>query len=243
MGLTLHYSLQLDTRSISKVRKAIADLRQKALDLPFAQVSDVIELSSDPSDADHYSPKHPNRWLMIQAGRYVTPSDDESISSRVSPKQLIAIEVTPGDGCESANFGLCCYPAFIDVSDPNTGRHRRIRTRLPSWSWSSFCKTQYASNPEHGGTENFLRCHLSLVKLLDHAKSLGILADVDDEGDFWERRDVESLARGVGQWNAMIAAFVGRFKDEFGDDFQAEITSFGNFEHLEAAGRLEPSDV
>lgn len=243
MGLTIHYSLQHDTRSIGNVRKAVNQLRQRALDLPFAEVYDIVELSGDPCDAEHYSLKHPNRWMMIQAGRYVTQPDDKSISYRVEPKQLIAFEVIPGDGCESANFGLCRYPAFIDITDSSTGRHRRIRTKLPSWSWSSFCKTQYASNPEYGGTANFLRCHLSLVKLLDHAKSLGILADVDDESDFWTSRDVQSLARGVGEWNVMIAAFVGQLKDQFGGDLQAEITSFGNFEHLEAAGRLEPSDV
>ena len=42
---------------------------------------------------------------------------------------------------------------------------------------------QYASNPDCGGVENFLRCHLAVVKLLDHAATLGILKEVSDEGD------------------------------------------------------------
>lgn len=35
----------------------------------------------------------------------------------------------------------------------------------------------------------------------------------------------------------MIAAFVGKFKDQFGDDVAAPILKFPDFEHLEAKGR------
>ena len=240
MGLTIHYSLQSKTRSISKVRKLIADLRQRALDLPFAEVSDVVELSGKECNYDSYSQDDPNRWLLIQAGSHVHPPDDDRLTYQVAPEQLIAFETLPGDGCEPANFGLCKYPAFIEVEVPGTGRKRRIRTKLSGWSWSSFCKTQYASNPECGGTENFLRCHLAVVKMLDHANAIGILADVSDEGDFWTNRDMKSLAQEVGQWNVSMAGFVGQLKDLFGDDFESPITEFSNFEHLEAKDRVVP---
>src|SRR5207248_6808050 len=106
--------------------------------------------------------------------------------------------------------------------------------------WRSFCKTQYASNPSTGDVENFLRCHLSVIRLLDHAQHLGMLHEVCDEGGYWERRDVQALVKEVGEWNAAIASFVGGFKDLIGDrDVQAEITKFPNFEHLEAEGRAE----
>ena len=88
--------------------------------------------------------------------------------------------------------------------------------------------------------ENFLRCHLAVVKMLDHANSLGILADVDDEGDFWTNRDMKSLAQEAGQWNVSMAGFVGQLKDLFGDDFESPITEFTNFEHLEAKDRVVP---
>ena len=147
-------------------------------------------------------------------------------------------QTLPGDGCEAANFGFCKYPAHIEVDDPEwPGQCNRIRTKLPGWRWSSFCKTQYASNSECGGVQNFLRCHLSVVSLLDHARSLGILEGVSDEGDFWETRDVCALTQEVGQWNNMIAGFAGQMKDWFGDQFVAEITNFLDFEHLEAKGR------
>ena len=35
----------------------------------------------------------------------------------------------------------------------------------------------------------FLRCHLSVIAMLDHAQELGVLRLVDDECGYWERRD------------------------------------------------------
>jgi hypothetical protein len=63
------------------------------------------------------------------------------------------------------------------------------------WSWRSFCKTQYASNPQLGGVQGFLRCHLSVIRLLDAAQELGILGEVNDEGGYWERRDARRWQR------------------------------------------------
>src|SRR6185369_17210109 len=91
------------------------------------------------------------------------------------PQQVIGFCTVPGDGCEAANFGLCRYPATNTVRDPRQPElFQTIRTRLAGWRWSSFCKTVYASNPEFGGVENFLRCHLSIVRLLDRAQELGL---------------------------------------------------------------------
>jgi hypothetical protein len=78
---------------------------------------------------------------------------------------------------------------------------------------------------------------LSVIRLLDHAREIGILDSVSDEGGYWEKRDVKALAQTVGEWNEMLAAVFGKMKDQFGDQLVAPITEFANFEHLEAAGR------
>jgi hypothetical protein len=151
---------------------------------------------------------------------------------------VIAFSTWPGEGCEPANFGLCRYPAQATVPDlKQPEQTRTVRTHLGGWRWGSFCKTQYASNPEAGGVPNFLRCHLSVIALLDYARTLGILSSVSDEGGFWEKRDAQALAQTVGTWNELIAGVVGQLKDRLGAEFVAEIAKFPDFEHLEAKGR------
>lgn len=220
MGLTIHYQLHSPSKSLAEGRQLVEQLRQKALDLPFQEVHDIIDVAGDGADFEKVERDHPNFWLLIQAGKHVR---NGSRNERIAPCRVIAFTTIPGDGAEPANFGLAAYPPALG-DDSNA----------IEWSWASFCKTQYASNPECGGVENFLRAHLAIVKLLDGAAELGLLKEVFDEGGFWEKRDIPALVKEVGDWNTMIAGWVGRLKDAFGDTFQAEITKFPNFEHLEA---------
>lgn len=229
MGLTIHYEFAADVTRPDQARRLVEHLRQKALDLPFKEVGEVVDVAGEAADFDRRDADNPHGWLLVQAGRYVVRDD---VHYRVSPRRLIAFSTLPGEGAEEANFGLAVYPKTIQVDG------KRLRTGLRDWSWASFCKTQYASNPACGGVENFLRCHLVLVKLLDHARELGVLKDVSDEGDYWQRRDVEALAKEVGEWNGMLAAFAGRLKEAIGEGaaLDSEIAKFPNFEHLEAKG-------
>ena len=225
MGLTIHYRLNSTTRSI---RQRVEQLRQFALELPFNEVGQLLEFHGDECDFEKMPDDHPNRWLLIQARGHVFR---KPYHFDVIPSHVIAFETFPGAGCEPANFGLVRYPSFIEVDGV------RIRTGLNGWRWDSFCKTQYASNPDCGGVENFLRCHLCVVRILDHARQLGVLADVSDEGGYWEKRDLKALAMEVGDWNEMIAAGFGKLKDLLGNEVESAIAKFPNFEHLEAKGR------
>jgi len=56
--------------------------------------------------------------------------------------------------------------------------------------------------------------------------------------------DAWKLARPVWGWGwgetprpTPLAAFVGTLKDQFGDDLEAPITRFADFEHLEFSGQ------
>jgi hypothetical protein len=240
MGLTIHYELEASTSSAKKARKLLDQLRQRALDLPFKEVGEIVELDGDNADCEKMDREDPRRWLLIQAQTLV-PQGNTYYAAQ--PQRVLAFSTWSGEGCEEANFGLALYPKTIEVDDGSQPNGmKRIRTNLANWSWRSFCKTQYASNPDCGGLENFLRCHLALVTLLDHAAKLGILKEVHDEGHYWEKRDMKALAQEVGNWNTMIAGWAGRLKDAFGDAIQSEITKFPNFEHLEAKGQEPGKD-
>jgi hypothetical protein len=108
----------------------------------------------------------------------------------VRPHLLICFTVRPGKGCEPAAFGFGKLPA------------------ADRWQWSYSCCTQRASRPEHGGLENFLRCHQAIVALLDAIKraSLAEVA-VRDDGGYWECRDPQKLAEAVQAWNDVDLIF------------------------------------
>jgi len=55
-----------------------------------------------------------------------------------------------------------------------------------------------SSNPDCGGLDNFLRCHVGLVRLLDGAAEMILLADVEDESGYLERRDAACSRRSCG---------------------------------------------
>jgi hypothetical protein len=251
MGLTIHYELTTSTGGEANARKLVQQLRQAALDLPFQHVSEIVELRGDQCDWKQRPDDDPHRWLLIQAGTFialpVTPAERRRGVRRdmdVRPLHIISFSTKPGQGCEPANFGLCQYPG--EVSDPGFGRHK---TNLKGWSWHSFCKTHYASDPRCGGLPNFLRCHLGVVALLDEAQRLDILGKVSDEGDFWETRSLERLTKEVGEQSAMLAGFLGALKDAMGQapgagTVEAPIAGYPNFEHLEAEGqRLLPEQL
>jgi hypothetical protein len=250
MGLTIHYQLAT-TGDEAHARKLVQQLRQAALDMPFQHVGEIVEFQGEQCDWEQRPDDDPYRWLLIQAGTHIALSVSLSEKGQgatrhvdVRPLHVIAFETEPGDGCEAANFGLCLFPG--EVCHPQFGT---LQTRLEGWSWRSFCKTHYASDPRCGGLPNFLRCHLGVVALLDEAQRLGILGKVSDEGDFWETRSLERLTKEIGEQSAMLAGILGVLKDAMGQapgagTVEAPIAAYPNFEHLEAEGqRLLPEQL
>jgi hypothetical protein len=251
MGLTIHYQLAA-TGDEAHARKLVQQLRQAALDLPFAHIGEIVEFRGDQCDWKQRANDDPHRWLLIQAhtdiALAVTPAERRRGVRReieVLPQHVIAFETKPGKGCEPANFGLCKFPG--EVSHPQLGK---LRTKLKGWSWDSFCKTHYASDPRYGGLPNFLRCHLGVVALLDQAQSLGVLRKVSDEGELWETRSLERLTKEIDEQSAMLAGLLGGLKDAMGHapggagGVEAPIAEYPNFEHLEAEGqRLMPEQL
>lgn len=241
MGLTIHYSLKA-RGSDARARKLIKALHQTAQDLPFKELGQVVELSGAQCDFNQHGNEDPLRWLLIQAEESVEIISQRRVIGgqtyrsyqRVKPVHLIAFTAWPGEGCEQSNFGLGKFPARVETEGG------LMKTKLSGWRWSSFCKSQYSSDPKCGGVPNFLQCHLSVIALLDQAKELGCLAEVSDEGGFWPKRDLPALVGEVGSWNEMIAAFGGKLKDLLGEDplgVESPITQYANFEQLEAAGQ------
>jgi len=241
MGLTISYTLTSKVERPEDARSLVEKLRDRASELSFKEVGEILELQGRPAyDHKKLDRNDPLARLKIHASNYLQYSfNGEKYNAWVPPDHLIAFTIHPGNGCALADFGLCSYAETI------TDDGRRVATNLQGWQWQSFCKTQYASNPNCGGLPNFLHCHVGLVKLLDYAAELGILARVVDEGGYWKNRDAAALVKQIEHWNQMMAGAVGQMKDtleKLGEGTQsimAEIVKFPNFEHLEAKGRNE----
>jgi hypothetical protein len=235
MGLTIHYDLRTDLKNPKDVRQLVEAIRQHALDLPFAKVGEIKEFKG--AEATFEERDDPDRFLKITSA--IVVPDNLNLHG-ITPSHIIAFLTVPGEGSEPAIFGFCKYPAEATLPSG-----KKMATGKEGWCRSAFCKTQYASDPKCGGVENFLRCHLAIVKLLDFVKATGLATvEVEDEGGYWQNRNVEALAKEIGRWNEVVAAAIGAFRDSLeGKMIEAPITGFPNFEHLEAKGQDRIADL
>lgn len=226
MGLTVHYNWQ--DRSVSSFQGAVKRIKKfHSLVKDFGshhsfEVGDVKELRSQAEIEDHFLPCH---YVSVIPGQ-------EYPQLSVYPAEAVYFTVYLGDGCETCSFGLVRYPETV------TYQGRKIDVNCPGWVWRDFCKTQYASNPQYGGVQNFLRCHLGLIAILDMAQKFGFEMEVYDEGGYWENRSVEKLLRELADYNQLVAAIAGKIKDQIDKNTTliASIFDYPNFEHLEAKG-------
>jgi len=255
MGLTIHYKLSLPEKTLlPEVRQKLGALRQCCLDLPFKEVGELMEFKGEECKFERLPREHPQRWFLCQADTFVNFKygrggkpvpvegfENGTYSRSVCPQQIVGFSTWPGAGCEEANVGLSRFPKTVVIANKWTGKQHRLPVKHGgSFFWSSFCKTQYANSPECGGIENFLRCHLSVVAMLDAAKKIGFAVECNDEGAYWQKRDLKALVKEIGQWDAFIAAFGGALKDateETGLTIEAPITERKDFEQLEAQGQ------
>jgi len=220
MGLTIHYSLKA-SKTDDKLALMLAAQQFAAQQIKPKELSQVKHFTGKQIKQHQDDVNSDWRWSVIQSGEYIDIGDRSSIP--VYPKEAYLFRMWPGEGCEEANFGLCSYPATTEFNG------QRIKTRLSGWRWSSFCKTTYANE--------FVKCHLMVVAMLDWFDDHGLIEHVSDEGDYWEDRDIQALAATHGDDLSMIAAFAGALKDGFGDgNIAAPILDHPNFEHLEMQG-------
>ena len=241
MGLHINHELSLPGNVVeSDVVERLAMLRQHALALPFDQVSELVRLTEDdlagpdPTSGFVYARLEDvvHTWAALARKAIYrrslgVPEDDEVAFTRVKvPPTLPAVvhgfAVHPGRGSEPATFGL------VRLTGPE-------HASLPWW-WYGSCKTQFTSVV---GNEHLIRCHGSLVVLLDDATRLGFDVVVRDETGYWESRDPTKLVEAVEQMNRLIARFAGLFTDAVRDaggdsrQVQGAIFEHPDFERLE----------
>lgn len=194
----LHLVWELAAPAGADPAEPLGALREVALWLPFAEVTALERgVAGDGVHApfgasvhlpfDDVGTLHPRDW----------EGDTRSLRTlSVQPLEWAAFRVWPGQGCETATFGLARHPATALLDG------LPVPTWLADgWRWHTVCKTQHASAVSW---EHFMTVHGSLVSLLDVAEGLGIVHAVRDETHFLPDRDWARAAAEVRSMNEMI---------------------------------------
>lgn len=226
MGLTISYTLRLESASGELVLEKMRSLHRLAADLPLKEPGELVNLEGD---ACHL--QEADGSLTILKFGVMTLEDHKEVHNQrydnvPSCAHPIGFEVFAGDGCSSSSFGLASHAATLD-----------------HWEWVDHCKTQYASNPDYGGLEHVLRCHLTVLKILEFCQQLGILERVCNPSGYWEHHNLQALVMSLREHNIFTAAMISSVKDLLEPlvyTAQAPILDRSDFEHLEAHGRKPP---
>ena len=152
----------------------------------------------------------------------------------VKPDACWMFSFVPGNGSESATIALVHYPKTIFVKNPawmwnqdTQTEFVEVKTGFTGWSWSSFCKTQYANRY---GIANFLRTHVGLIAFLDYMKRFTPLeVEISDEGEFYSKRNIQELAIEIQKWDDRLKGLLDTFSD-FPGQIVAPITEWNPYE-------------
>ncbi len=231
MTLHLGWTLRLPGTLPGKgVQERVEALRRYCLQLPFERISPVRWIHGRGPRGKR------NADLPIWSGIHVPVSGSPLELDRIEADEAVAFSVWPGPGAESGWLGAARH----SQDDPRV----RAETR-GGWYGRGHLKTLYAAHPRAGGLAHFLKCHIALVAALDEAARLGFDAEVRDDGQYWESRDVDALLARLRESEHRVAAVVGRLTDLLADRVEgtvvAPMTSRPDFERVEAGARPPPA--
>jgi hypothetical protein len=231
MGLTIHYTLSIKKGStfgcLHDLLKGTARLARK---IGCPHVGKVLHSTETDPTAPPFFETYPGCERRLAGG----PGTHGWL-----------VEVWPGEGCETAEFGVLRERGKIPSHRRKAVWPPRYRTR---WTLHSFCKTQYAGEL---GWEHFLKCHLRVIHLLDYWREMGAQVNVHDEGGYWKSRSEGKLRQELDDDDRLIAGLGGLFKDACdasggGRSVESPIFGYRNFERLEHearqqfGGRIQP---
>jgi hypothetical protein len=200
MGLTINY--KITAKSKKQALEGLEKLRQRCLDMPFEEVGEV-QCKEITKEITKY-------WHKLQDECFYPNNSKENLENRnrlIEEKgfsiwdminadnrigTIINLNIWPGEGCEPCDIAF-----FIE-------KGKKIVSK------GFFCKTRYAVH--------FLRNHTSVCAMLDIAKEVGFKVEVNDEGKYFETRDIKILAKNLDDYNGFISAIGGKIKEIWGEE-------------------------
>ena len=223
MGLTIHYKLIAPNGTdAGRARDLVCQLRRRAQGFKYRGRVDAVHAPGDDAESLRWG----QEWMFRKE-----PDSRREHQAKILPLEGYIFPVAVGKDCEPLWLGLCRYPLTAMVGG------QRMRTQLLGWRLHGFCKTQYASL---NGWEYFRRCHTAVIDLLNAGRSLGLLVEINDEGEYWPGRDLKALRQNLDEMNGLVAGAAGALKDFYSDSdkpgVESPIFAHKDFERLEAEG-------
>jgi DNA modification methylase len=221
MGLTIHYNTKFQGTQKELVKK-LTKIRSICMDKPFEEVSEIKSVI--------ITQKMINEWNFWQNYCNYPNNSRENLDKRdkaldelgistglminleiynhgIKPKtQIVTFSVWAGEGCENTEY---CF----------------VKNRTNNkWQAKGFTKTQYA--------EQFVKCHLLVIKVLDMLKEQGFTVIVHDEGHYWKTRKLDVLAKNINDYTNLISSIFGSLSKQaetLGMGIEAPITECQNY--------------
>jgi len=226
MGLHLCYRLTLPgSTPADDVRATLTALKDFASTIGFDKVLGPTEYT-----VDELLEGSAERDIACIIATSMAGDPPDFYGIRSAQSCVFAFVIAPGKECEPALFGFIAPGSRVKYEDSDDDL-------CPGeWFWSGCCKTQYASLVSD---DHLLKCHLGLVRVLEHASTLGITVSVEDETGYWEHRSTTKLLDAVRDMNRLVARFAGALDDRLGaqHSIEAPIFDHPDFEHLEMEER------
>ena len=231
MGLHICYDLSLPGSTTDDSALALLErLRAYALTLDVEVVTELLEISGRELSPKAVRPE----GLTLQRLLYVIANgareERDGVADEIADGDRLAAAAFlfhPGDRSESAMFGVV-RPL---LTERPVGAERPDEWR--QWVWHYCCKTQYASVISD---EHLVRCHLSVVHMLEEAQRIGFTVTVRDETFYWDTRSTDRLLVEVHNMNRVVARFAGTMHDALspGGKVDGAIFAHPDFERLES---------
>ena len=230
MGLTIHYKFAFNNGK-QELEQILKELKQEFIHLPVRQVYDIVNVTKCQQESGYgqyegdrfyqnelgFTLQHSFEPLSRKSAKldniienvggtinlhklthdeyrvyktldYEIECADKNLQSKIlSSGNGYILPVDVGEGCE-----------WFDIQIGRIGNSKE-------WRGYGFTKTQYA--------EDFVHCHLVVIKMLDLCKEAGILKSVSDEGNYWNTRDLKVLADEINNYTLLIKSFFGALKE------------------------------
>jgi hypothetical protein len=229
MGLTIHHFTEFRGTKTELLKK-IQNLRRQFLDLPVERVGEIVEVKRTSLEFGYGKYKgeryESNALGFMMAWSHFDESNAEKEfgeivlriggtmnQHKLSPaekRRYIRLQNEANEICrrrhkriaQSGN-GLVLRVAVGEGCEDFTLMFGRLGNgRL--WRGRGFTKTQYALH--------FVDAHLAVVRMLDLCKEAGILKSAHDEGQYFETRDLEVLAKNINLSTETIQAITRAMK-------------------------------